>query len=245
MLKTLEELNREFLFDRYLRHVHDDSLPKPVKNDEVPEEAKPPEAGEANPDKEEALAERPKKRFTRKSSGALIIISDLLFYTAILVILFSVFVSGRDGAPRTVAGYSYFTVLSSSMQNEIPKGSFILVKQTNPQDFEIGDNITYMRDRSTSVTHKIVDIYENYQNSGARGFQTQGTNNANPDKDIVYESNVVGKVVLSLPAVGAAIAALGANMYLVFIIFGLCIILSFCIRGLFARPERNEEEQEA
>ena len=176
--------------------------------------------------------------------GIFTIISDSLFYMAILMILFYALTTGTDGTPKVIMGYSYFTVLTSSMQDEIPKGSFILVKQTDPQSLQEGDNITYMRDRSTSVTHKIVEIHENYQNSGARGFRTKGVNNINQDREIVYESNVVGRVILTVPALGAAISYLGANIYIVFIIFGLCTILSFCIRGLFAKAERRCECEE-
>lgn len=176
-------------------------------------------------------SEKPRSIFT--------IVSDILFYSAILLVLMSALLSGqKDGEPRMFMGFSYFIVLTPSMQSEIPKGSFILVHQTNSQELKIGDNITFMRDANTSITHKIVDIYENYENSGARGFQTKGVNNAAPDSDIVYEANVVGKVIFHIPGVGAVISSLKANIYIVFIIFGLCVILSFLLRGLFAKPTK-------
>jgi signal peptidase len=176
----------------------------------------------------------------RKRHRVLAVISDILFYLAVLTILLLALTSTqKDGERKMFMGYSYFTVLTSSMQDEIPKGSLILVRQTNPQEFEIGDNITFMRDAATSVTHKIIDIYENYQDSGARGFQTKGVNNTNPDKEIVYEANVVGRVILVLPGVGAVIASLKANIYVVFIIFGLCIALSFFIRRLFVQSVKG------
>ena len=170
------------------------------------------------------------------------LVSDMLFYLAILMVLFSALTyapGNGNGSPRMFLGYSYFTVLTPSMQDEIPKGSFILVKETDPRELNIGDNITFMKDANTSVTHKIADIYENYENSGARGFQTKGVNNVNPDRDIVYESNIVGKVILVIPAAGAVISYLRAHIYIVFIIFGLCVILSFLLRGLFTRYSGN------
>ena len=184
------------------------------------------------------------EREAKKSSGVFAFISNVIFYLAIVLIMLTVLTSGTDaGVPKTIFGYSYFTVVSGSMQDEIPKGSFILVKNTAPGDLRAGDTITYMRDRSTSVTHKIVDIYENYSNSGERGFQTKGVNNPNPDADIVHGSAVVGKVVFALPAAGALMAYLAANVYIVFIIFGLCMIISFCIRGLFVRPANKKHQK--
>ena len=176
----------------------------------------------------------------KKHRGLFAVISDVLFYLALFIVMLSVITSGaKDDAPRMFMGYSYFTVLTASMQDEIPQGSLIIVRQTDSQELKIGDNITYMRDADTTVTHKITDIYDDYQNSGARGFQTKGVNNTNPDKDIVYEVNVVGKVILVLPGVGAAISSLKENIYIVFIIFGLFVALSFLIRRLFVESGKG------
>jgi signal peptidase len=181
------------------------------------------------------FAETPGKHIDSKKNHALFAaISDILFYLAIFTVMLSILISGEnEGEPRMFMGYSYFTVLTFSMQDEIPQGSFILVRRKEAGELKTGDNITYMRDVNTAVTHKIIDIYDNYENSGAKGFQTKGVNNVNPDKDIVYESNVVGKVVFVLPGAGAAMSYLRENIYIAFIGFGLFIVLSFLIRRLF------------
>jgi len=176
----------------------------------------------------------------KKKLGSFAVASDVLFYIAVLMILLAAVTSGTNsGKPRTIFGYSYFTVVSRSMQSEIPEGSFILVKYTDPQRLEKGDNITYMRDQTTSVTHKIIGVYENYADDQSRGFRTGGVNNAEFDSTIVKEADVIGKVVLVIPVVGSIIAALGENLHIVFIIFGLCVIISFCLWWLFEKPVRG------
>jgi len=217
-LKPLTELNREYIIERVVHYQS--KAQEPI----------------VNPPVRECSAERT----GNKKRGTIAIISDILFYMALLIILFSVLTPSNNGFPKAIMGYSYFSVLSSSMQDEIPKDSFILVRQTDPQKLEVGDNITYVRDQSGTVTHKIVDIYDNYQNSGYRGFQTQGVNNAIPDKEIVKEANVVGKVIFVLPAAGAVISYLGANIHIVFIFFGLCVGISFVLRGLLAKTEKKK-----
>ena len=137
-------------------------------------------------------------------------------------------------------GYAYFTVLTSSMQEEIPKGSLILVREVDTMNININDNITYMNSATSTITHKVVDIFENYENSGSRGFQTRGINNENADRNIVYAANVVGKVILIVPVAGAVISYLVENVYLVFIIFGLIMVLSFSLRGLFSKSARKQ-----
>ena len=133
------------------------------------------------------------------------------------------------------------------MQPEIPKGSLILVHHTDPLALENGDNITFMRNWRTAITHKIVDIHENYQGSGSRGFQTQGTNNTNPDREVVLEENVVGKVKLVIPHVGTVLSRLGDNIYIIYIILGASIALSLTVNYIKkkkyeGRADHNDDQ---
>ncbi|MCL1975869.1 MAG: signal peptidase I [Firmicutes bacterium] len=261
-LKSLEEINREFIFERlsyggnpkptsttpYIELPNTTSVARwrDMKTSAIKMKMKLANLKSITSKRlyydEEKVVDTvlPKQKATKKKTSAASLVSDILFYIAIFVILSATIFAGSDSkAPKVILGYSYFTVLTSSMQNEIPKGSFILVHHMNPSKLKLGDNITYMRDPHTSITHKIVGIYENYQNSGARGFQTQGVNNVNPDQEIVFASNVVGKVTIVIPSAGAAIMYLRTNMHLMFIMFGLCVILSFTLRGMFTKPGRG------
>ena len=92
-VKTLEEINREFMSGNIEREIIS------VK----------PAAASSH----------------RKSSrGALSIISGILCYIAILLILFSVLTSSR---------YSFYTVITPGISDEIPQGSLILVRHTDTQ----------------------------------------------------------------------------------------------------------------
>ena len=245
-LKTLEELNRDFLIEGPTQEQKTKYQPITpcVIEVELPRTTRLRGAEKRGSGTPESCKEQTKPKRPKKKRGLFTAISDMLFSLAIIMILFVVLIPSSDGgAPKMIFDYSYFTVLSPSMQDEIPQGSFILVKQVDPLKLKKGDNITFMVDRNTSVTHKIIDIYENYNSSEARGFQTQGVNNINPDPDIVYEANIVGKVVFVLPAVGAILSNLAANAFLVFIIFSLCVLLSFFLRGLFPIPVKLMENK--
>ena len=167
-------------------------------------------------------------------------LSDVLYYLGLgIVILIMMTHSAKTGAPKMLLGYTCFTVLTSSMQSEIPRGSLILVKQADPKSIQAGDDITYMRDESTSITHKVIQVIENFQGSGKRGFQTKGVNNPAPDDAIVYEGNVVGVVILHVPILGAALSFIRENLFMVFVVLGLMVLLSFALRLLFA-PSDSE-----
>jgi len=241
-LKTLDDIHRSYMADRHPHELESEFEPITplVIEVELPGSMK-----ARRNDKSEAKDPERYDRLTSlkrsaKGRGVFTKISDMLFSLAIIMILFVVLIPGSDdGVPKTIFNYSYFTVLTPSMQDEIPQGSFILVKSIDPQKLKVGDNITFMADYSTAVTHKIVGIYENYDNSGALGIQTQGVNNANPDRDIVYEASIVGKVIFVLPVFGAVLSYLSENVFLVFTIFGLCVLLSFLLRGVFAKPAKR------
>ena len=202
-IKTLEELNKEFMADESAAIRLSESS---VVQDEIPVLTRETGFTEAEP--------RCRKRYSLK------IISGMLIGLAILVVVFSALTSSK---------YSFFTFLTSSMQAEIPKGSLILVQQTDPQSLVKGDNITFMRDWRTSVTHKIEEVYENYPNNGSIGFQTKGTSNANPDRDIVFEENIIGKVIFVLPHAGAALSRLAENIYIIYAVLGVSITLSMLV----------------
>ena len=165
----------------------------------------------------------------KKKQNTWAIIPYALFCLMILVVLILAFTYSHSDTPKMFMGYSYFTVTSPSMQDEIPEGSLILIRKTDPDKLKVGDNITYMRDPNISVTHKIEAIFENYKNSGTMGFQTKGVNNIAPDPEIVREGDIIGKVIFTLPALGAAMAYLSANIHIVYMIFGFCVILYFVL----------------
>ena len=223
-IKTLEELNLEFMSKEKIAEE-----PGPYEINEAMLMPEPAVSLNSLAQDEQAAAQPGKKK-----RSTLAIISGILFYLAILMVVFAVL---------TASKYTFFTVLTTSMQDEIPKGSLILIHRTDPQELKVGDNITFMRDWKTSVTHKIADIYEDYQSNGARGFRTKGVNNANHDREIVDEENIVGKVVFTLPAVGAAISYLGENIYIVFAILGLCVTLFLILRILINKSNIKQREQ--
>ena len=241
-LRSLDDINRIFLADNQTPELITELKPiTPLIIEVEPPRSMMPRRTEINDLRSSRrYGEQAGVKPFPKERGLFTAISDMLFSLAIVMILFVVLFSGTEsGRPKTIFNYSYFTVVSPSMQDEIPQGSFILVKSIDPQKLKVGDNITYMADRSTSVTHKIVGIYENYDSSGALGFQTKGVNNTNPDQDIVYEASIVGKVVFVLPVFGTVLSHLSENVFLVFIIFGLCVLLSFFLRGVFTKSAKR------
>lgn len=170
------------------------------------------------------------------------LVSNIGFYSALALVLLVVFTYTQSGVGRSMFGYSYYNILTTSMQSTIPQGSFILVKQTPGEELQVGDDITFFKNENTIVTHRIIGIQANYEDSGQYGFRTQGTDNPAPDQEITYEGNVIGKVVFHIPMLGFVLEYIANNIWIVVIGFALILALSYFLKIVFT-PETPKEEQ--
>ena len=172
------------------------------------------------------------------------IIGECVFYSLLLLLILSaVFVrTTSDGSPRSFAGFTGMIVLTESMQSEIPKGSLVITKTVDPQSLQIGDDITYMANQTTSVTHRIVGITENYENTGQRAFQTQGIMNREPDKQTVPAINVVGKVVFHSEVLGTVASFIGQYWPLLLFILAVAFGLLYVLGRIFKSPPKKPAE---
>jgi signal peptidase len=187
----------------------------------------------------EAAAE---KQNIKKQKGAVgKLVADIAFYAVIAFILIATLLySGKSNTGYHLFGYSGFTVLSGSMQREIPKGSLVITRTAEPETIKIGDDITYIRSDNVTITHRVVDIIENYNNEGQMVFQTQGLENPEPDPDYVYPGNIVGVVKLSIPELGFALNYISENIGLVFILLGGVLVAIIAISKVFSAYRKED-----
>jgi len=152
-----------------------------------------------------------------------------MFLASILVGIFLVG-STADGSPRNLLGFSAMTVLTRSMQSEIPQNSLVLIRHVEPAEIQVGDDITYLLRNNSTITHRVISIRENYENSGMLGFETQGLMNENPDSEIVLAANVIGRVIFHNLTLGRIILFIRANVLLIVILCATGIALSISLR---------------
>lgn len=191
---------------------------------------------------------KPEKKKRTRLSRALSWVADLVFYALVLAsiaFLAAVYLtSDQEGGTKTFFGYSAYTVLTGSMQSEIPQESFVLVKTEDPNTLAVGDDITFLRENRDVVTHKIIGIYEDYNQSGMRGFQTKGVENPEPDREIVYADNVVGKVVYHSLWLGSLLSYARTRVWLV-VVMAVLIIAFFAALRRLSRVWRRKSLGEA
>ena len=174
---------------------------------------------------------------------------NILFYGAVIFILAVTLVFGkRPGANGGYPffGYSGFVVLTGSMQQVIPEGALVLVRETDPGAIRAGDIITYKRSDNKIITHRVMDIYEDFEGSGAKGFQTRGDSNPAPDKEIVGAPAVFGVATHAVPKLGFALMYVSENIGLVCLVLGglaiSAVLLSIFFPGA-GKTRRKDERQ--
>ena len=226
-IKTLEQIDREYIDLR--SSVLTLSAPRKVKNQPnrkpIPAEVIEPAAD----------------MFKTKRSRVRSCVSGALFYTvlAALVLCVYLFAGTSTGPPRSLLGFSAMTVLSSSMHSEIPKGSLIITRHTESGDIKVGDDITFLREDNTTVTHRVIGIYENYKNTHQIGFETKGVDNLRADSDIIIGSNVIGKVVFTSMFLGKMLKFIRDNAVIIVILTALVIGLFVALRIFFKSGRKS------
>lgn len=148
-------------------------------------------------------------------------------------------------SPRSVFGYSIYTVWSGSMRSEMPEGSLIITRYMSPEEIQIGDDVTYLRKDLKTVTHRVIEIHENYMDSGVRGFRTKGIDNPKPDDRIVHAENVLGVVVFHFAGAGMVLEYVRQNpLLLVGFTAGVLLLISL-LSALYKQWKNSWEKREA
>ena len=130
------------------------------------------------------------------------------------------------------------------MQSEIPQGSFILVKAVDPTTLKVGDDITYFENESKVVTHRIIDISIDYEDSGQLGFHTKGVDNPAPDDYVTYEGNVIGKVIWHVPYLGFGLELVAGHLFIAVGIFVVLFIIAVLLKTAVTPDLRNAGNRE-
>ena len=160
-----------------------------------------------------------------------------LFLCAVVVYSISLCLPSKENT--SFFGFSFFRVVSGSMNSELPAGSAIITYRIKPENLKIGDNITYTLKRgaqdTTYITHKIIDIL--YDDDGI-AFKTMGIENMVSDSELVRPEQVVGKVIfcsrlLGLNPVFFAVA-------IPVLLFGICLFFVFVFIFLRERKVRGK-----
>lgn len=122
-----------------------------------------------------------------------------LFVAAVLIVI-----------PVATGSHTY-TILTQSMAQKFPPGTFMVMKPAAFDDLKYGDVITFQlhSGRPEVDTHRIVGFGSTQ--SGEKTLITRGDNNGANDPEPVRAIQVKGKLFYAVPYVGFVANALGSS----------------------------------
>ncbi|MDD4497633.1 MAG: signal peptidase I [Methanosarcinaceae archaeon] len=96
-------------------------------------------------------------------------------------------------------GWQVNTILSGSMEPELPAGGLVVIRPVAANAVEVGDIITFPSPSGgVLITHRVVAV----EKGSKLLFHTKGDANEGPDPYTVSAEQVIGKVCFSLPYLG-------------------------------------------
>lgn len=185
----------------------------------------------------------------------LTVLVNALCVLAILVSLlaaWTVLTTPRGKAPQ-VLGWSMLTVLTGSMEPTLPEGSLIFVHAVPTGDLRPGDVITFYTTLAgydgVLNTHRITEVVNE---SGALSFLTKGDANPIGDVQPVDAGQVLGRVALCSPGLGAIVSLLRRPyVFLPVVLLPLLLLIARSALRLWrlgreevARAQRELEEEQ-
>lgn len=153
----------------------------------------------------------------------------------IVVVAFAVMIVGAR-----LIGLKVYTVLSGSMVPTYNVGDLIYVKEINTDELKVGDAITFMLDKDTVATHRIVEIVENSDKTIS--FRTKGDANKVVDANPVHSKNVIGKPIFNIPYLGYVSNYIQTppGMYVAIGVCALLVLMSFIPDLIFGKKDKKE-----
>ena len=144
----------------------------------------------------------------------------------LFVIMVSIIGAKLRGEVPKLFGYSVMHVISGSMEDDIPKGSFILVKSEDPENIKKDDIISFYSDDMTIQgypnTHRVVE--DPIITDNGIEFVTRGDANPENDKVTAKGENLIGVYVKNLDGLSRLSVALEGKTMI--IIIGVVLMAS-------------------
>ena len=125
-------------------------------------------------------------------------------------------------------GVRFDVVLSGSMSPTIKTGDSVIVTSISPDDLKAGDIIVFKSPLGNGfVCHRIVMV----DRTNGLTFQTKGDANEDPDPFMVNSADVIGKVQVTIPAMGYVVQYIRGP-------FGILLLISLALATIFI-PEKE------
>ena len=141
----------------------------------------------------------------------------LIVISVILMFAFAV-VQKSSNNRKSILGIKIFTVITGSMIPVYDIGDILIVKDVQPEEIKVDDDIVYVGEKGTyrnkTITHRVQEIKQ--KEDGSYSIITKGVANLARDPEI-NQTQVLGKVIGQV-SIFSLILKLITNIYVLILI---------------------------
>ena len=168
-----------------------------------------------------------------------------LVLALLAIILVNVFGAKLSGKVPSVFGYSVMNIVSGSMEEEIPQGSYILIKKADAEEVREGDVITFYstdpKIYGVPNTHRVVG--EPIVTDSGIEFVTRGDANSVNDKETAKGDRLIGIYVRRLDGLTSFVELLnGKTLIIVIVCLQICVISMSAYTYFIFKNRKSEED---
>lgn len=138
-------------------------------------------------------------------------------------------------------GAKGYSVASDSMAPKLHKGDVVFVKDIPFEELEKGDVVTVrFKSREGTYTHRIVSI-----DYDKKEIRTAGDNANTVDKESASDSQIIGKVIFSIPLLGYLSLLLTNTSYVAVIAFFVLLVMAIgFVAGKYYKNKSRGDKSE-
>lgn len=164
---------------------------------------------------------------------------------AVAVLIVGIIGAKLKGEVPRFFGFSVVNIISGSMEDEIPEGTYILIRKTDPAKIREDDIICFYSDdpdiKGYPNTHRVVKVIE-----GENGteFVTKGDANSKEDLVTAKADKLIGEHVKNLDGMTRFVASLEGNGLFIFMAIMSCLCVVFMVTPMFIKSSEQKQSTE-
>ena len=161
----------------------------------------------------------------------------------LVVLLVNIFGAKLSGDVPSIFGYSVMDIVSGSMEDTIPKDTYILIKKVAPEEIEKDDIICFYSTDSKIYgfpnTHRVVE--EPIVTADGIEFITKGDANPVNDTETAKGDKLIGVYVKKLNGLTSFVNLLSINnIFFVIICLQICVAIMAGYAYMLSKKNKND-----
>lgn len=170
------------------------------------------------------------------------------FLVALAVLLVNIIGAKMRGRVPSVFGYSVLNIVSGSMGEDIPSGSYILVKRVDPEQVKQDDIISFYSTDPLIYglpnTHRVISE-PTISEDGKIFFETKGDANPVPDSVMADGDMLIGVFVRRMYSLESLTGLLsGRGLFAVIIAAQIAIVVMMSV-GIYKKQTAKDTDDDA